>query len=160
MDKQKKTEFIRTLKYVCIAASAGVIQMGSNAILGLIWPKEVFPTGPVLFYLIGLVLSVVWNLTINRKFTFKAAGNMTKAVLLTIGFYVIFAPGSCLLQAWLVDGVLIEGWDFTLAYENCLHWYPLLGTALIMILNLGFEYPFQRFIVFRNSIDSAKKVEK
>ena len=76
MEKAKKKELIRTIKYVLIAASAGIIQFGSTAILALIWPVEKFANGPVLFYLIGLTLSVIWNLTINRKYTFKSANNM------------------------------------------------------------------------------------
>mgnify|MGYP003312184732 CR=1 FL=1 len=155
MEKEQKKELIRTLKYVIIAASAGVIQFGSTAILALIWPVEKFANGPVLFYLIGLTLSVIWNLTINRKYTFKSANNMGIAILWTLGFYIIFAPSSLLLQGWLTNGVLIE--DSTLVLKNCLGWHTLVGTIINMILNLGLEYPFQRFIVFRNSIDQTEK---
>ncbi len=155
MEAQKKKEVIRTLKYVLIAASAGIIQFGSTAILNLIWPVEKFSNGPVLFYLIGLILSVVWNLTINRKYTFKSASNMGIAILWTIGFYIIFAPASLLLQGWLTNGVLIE--NSSLVLNTYLGWHALIGTAICMVLNLGLEYPFQRFIVFRNSIDQTDK---
>lgn len=158
MDKAKKKEMLRTLKYVLVAASAGLIQFGSTAILSLIWPVEKFTNGPVLFYLIGLVLSVIWNLTINRKYTFKSANNMGIAILWTVGFYIIFTPASLLLQGWLTNGVMIEG--STLVLAHYLGWHTLIGTIINMVLNLGLEYPFQRFIVFRNSIDQTEKKEE
>lgn len=158
MEKAKKKELIRTLKYVLIAASAGLIQIGTTTILSLIWPVEKFSNGPVLFYFIGLVLSVIWNLTINRKYTFKSANNMGIAALWTIGFYLIFTPSTLLLQGWLTNGVLIE--DSKLVLENYLGWHTLIGTAICMILNLVLEFPFQKFIVFRGSIDQTEKKDK
>lgn len=155
MEKAKKKELIRTLKYVLIAASAGLIQIGSNSLLLLIWPVEKFANGPVLFYLIGLTLSVIWNLTINRKYTFKSANNITIAILWTIAFYIIFAPASLLLEAWLTNGVIIE--DTSLYLANHLNWYGLIGTAICMVLNLGLEFPFQKYIVFRGTIDQTEK---
>ena len=152
MDQNKKKELLRTLKYICIAASAGVIQFASTSILMLIWPKEKFPIGPALFYLIGLVLSVIWNLTINKKYTFKSAENITKAIWLTIAFYVVFAPTSTLFQAWLTNGNVLD-----LFYINNLNWSEFIGVVICMIINLGLEYPFQRFIVFRKSIDTLGK---
>lgn len=151
MEPAKKTELIRTFKYICIAASAGVIQFVSTLVLTLIWPKEEFSMGPALFYLIGLILSVIWNLTINRKYTFKSAANMKNAIWLTVAFYLIFAPASTLLQSWLSNGDVLN--LFTI---DCLDWHELVGTVICMILNLGLEYPFQRFIVFRKSIDTAE----
>lgn len=155
MEKNNKKELIRTIKYVLIAASAGLIQLGTTAILALIWPVEKFSNGPVLFYLIGLVLSVVWNLTINRKYTFKSTENMGRAILLTIAFYLVFTPASLLLQAWMTNGVLIE--NSSLVISTYLGWNTIIGTVVCMILNLGLEYPYQRFILFGKSIDTAKK---
>ena len=155
MEFDKKKELLRTLKYVCIAASAGLIQIGSTAILSFAWSVEKFSNGPVLFYLIGLILSVIWNLTINRKYTFKSANNVGIAILWTIGFYIIFTPLALLLQGYLTNGVLIE--DSSLILNTYLGLHTLIGTAVCMILNLAFEYPFQRFIVFRNSIDQTEK---
>ena len=158
MEAAKKKELIRTLKYVLIAASAGIIQFGSTAILNLIWPVEKFANGPVLFYVIGLLLSVIWNLTINRKFTFKSANNIGIAVLWTIGFYAIFTPASMFLQAWLTNGILIE--NSSLQISTYLGWHALIGTAICMVLNLLLEFPFQKYIVFRNSIDQTEKKDK
>lgn len=158
MEKAKKTELIRTLKYLAFTFSAGAIQFCSTALLTLIWPPEKFSMGPVLFYLIGLTLSVIWNVTINRKFTFKSAANLKVALLKTLGFYVIFAPASCFLQGWLTNGVMIEGSDLVL--QNSLGWPVLVGTIICMLVNLALEFPFQRFVVFGKSIDSNVKKEE
>lgn len=154
MEQVKKTELIRTLKYLAFTISAGAIQFISIWILSAIWPVEKFSNGPVLFYLIGLTLSVVWNLTINRKFTFKSAANLPVAMLKTIAFYIVFAPASCLLQGWLTNGVLVEG--SSLKIGTCLNWPVLVGTIICMLVNLALEFPYQRFIVFGKSIDSAE----
>jgi len=152
MEPQKKKETIRVIKYILIAASAGIIQFVSTLVLTLIWPKEKFSMGPALFYLIGLILSVIWNLTINRKYTFKSAANIKKAIWLTVAFYIVFAPASTLLQAWLVNGDVLN--LFTIPH---LGWHELIGVVICMVLNLGLEYPFQRYIVFRDSIDTNVK---
>ena len=157
MEEKKKKEVIRTLKYLAFTFSAGAIQFCSTWILSAIWPKEVFANGPVVFYLIGLLLSVIWNLTLNRKFTFKSAANLPLAMLETIAFYVVFAPASCFLQAWLTNGVLIEGWDgFVINPQSCLGLPTMVGTIICMVVNLLLEFPYQRFIVFGRSIDTAK----
>ena len=163
VQSNRKKEFFRFVKYSLIAASAGLIQLGSTTILSLIWPVDKFANGPVLFYFIGLVLSVVWNLTINRKYTFKSASNMGKAVLLTIIFYLIFTPTSMLLQGWLTNGILIEGFD-ALTIQSMFKTEPLglhtvVGTIICIVINFALEFPFQRFIVFGKSIDSAVKKE-
>lgn len=155
MEANKKKELFRTLKYLAFTVSAGAIQFCSTWILSAIWPVEKFANGPVLFYLIGLVLSVIWNLTFNRKFTFKSAANLPVAMLKTIGFYIVFTPASCFLQAWLTNGVLIEGWTFTI--KTFLGLPVLVGTIICMLVNLALEFPFQRFVVFGKSIDSADK---
>lgn len=158
MKKIKNPEVIRTLKYLLFTFSAGAIQFCSTWILSSIWPKEKFANGPVLFYAIGLILSVIWNLTFNRKFTFKSAKNLPVAMLQTIAFYIVFTPASCLLQGWLTNGVLIEGWDFTITSH--LNWPVLVGTIICMLVNLGLEFPYQRFVVFGKSIDSAVTTEE
>lgn len=154
MSKINKKEAIRSLKYLLFSASAGIIQLGTTSILYLIWPVEKFSNGPVLFYLIGLVLSVIWNLTFNRKFTFKSAANLPIAMLKTAAFYVVFTPASCLLQGFLTNGVLVE--NSTLIINTHLNWPTIVGTIICMIINFALEFPFQRFVVFGKSIDSNK----
>jgi putative flippase GtrA len=136
----KKKEILRTLKYVLFAASAGIIEFGSMTLLELIFGER--PDDDPLhwvFYTIALVLSVIWNFTINRRYTFKSASNIKKAMLLVLLFYLVFAPFSI----WL-EKVMTEKWG----------WHWIIATIVNMILNLALEFPYQRFIVFRNSIDT------
>lgn len=155
MEVAQKKELFRTLKYLAFTFSAGAIQFCSIWILSSIWPKEKFANGPVLFYAVGLILSVIWNLTFNRKFTFKSAKNYTVAMLQTIAFYIVFTPASCLLQGWLTNGVLIE--NSSLVINTHLDWPVLAGTIVCMLVNLLLEFPYQRFIVFGKSIDQTEK---
>ena len=100
-------------------------------------------------YLIALVLSVLWNFTLNRKFTFRSAANVPKAMLQVFGYYCVFTPATLLLGAYLTDGHLLE-WQ--LPGQG---WNEYLVTAINMLLNLSTEFLFQRYVVYRNQIDTA-----
>ena len=67
----KKAELLRSFKFLVFSVSAGVIEIVSFALLDetLGWPY--WPC-----YLIALILSVLWNFTLNRKFTFRSANNV------------------------------------------------------------------------------------
>ncbi len=130
----KKSELIRTIKYTLIAASAGLIQMGAFAIFESVL-HMVYWAG----YLISLAFSVIWNFTLNRRYTFKSAANIPVAMLKVLGYYAVFTPLSTLLGNWLAETV---GWNGYLVEIIC------------MLLNFITEFLFQRFVVFRNSIDS------
>ena len=132
-----KKEWLRSLKFVLFSASAGIIQMGSCALL-----NELVQLDYWLSYLISLVLSVVWNFTFNRKFTFKSTGNVGRAMILVALYYCAFTPLSTLLEHYLAD---------TLA------WNEYIVTFLNMLLNMVTEFLFQRFVVFRKTLDTAKK---
>jgi putative flippase GtrA len=135
-----KHEFLRTVKYVLIAASAGIVQIGSFTLM-----NELIGWDYWLSYLIALVLSVVWNFTFNRRYTFKSASNIPKAMLLVFAYYCVFTPLSTLLEHYLTDR---------------LHWNEYLVTAINMLLNLATEFPFQRFVVFRKTIDTNDLAQK
>lgn len=111
--------------------------------------------GTVIFYIIGLVLSVIYNVTVNRKFTFKSASNYSIALLQTIGFYIVFTPLSSLLQAWLTNGDILSVWQI-----SHLGLHTLLGTFICMFVNLLLEWPYQRYVVFRKSVDTTAKEEE
>ena len=83
----KKKEFFRTVKFVLFSVSAGVIQIGSYTLI-----KEFLHDSPQVSHLISLALSVLWNFTLNRKFTFCSANNVPIAMLKTAAFYVVFTP--------------------------------------------------------------------
>ena len=91
-EKKSKKEFFRALKFLIISISAGIIQIGTFALF-----NEVFQWNYWLSYLLSLLLSIVWNFTINRKITFKSANNIKLAMLLVLAFYAVFTP----LSTWL-----------------------------------------------------------
>ena len=131
-----KKEFLRTLKFILFSISAGLIQILSEILL-----LEVFHLLPWVSYLISLVLSVLWNFTLNRKFTFHSAANVPIAMLKVAGFYLVFTP----LSTW---------WTAVLTGTG-VGWNEYVVLVLTMLVNFVTEYLFQRFVVFRNSIDTA-----
>ena len=137
---EKKKEFFRALKFVLFSASAGIIELAVFALL-----NELIGLPYWLCYLVALVASVVWNFTLNRKFTFQSANNVPKAMLLVALFYAVFTPLTTLLGNWLAEG---------------LHWNEYLVTAINMALNLTTEYLYDRFVVFRGSIDTNERAQK
>ncbi|MBE6958649.1 MAG: GtrA family protein [Ruminococcaceae bacterium] len=135
-----KKEIFRTLKFVLFSASAGIIQFGSFALL-----NELVGLQEWLSYLISLVLSVIWNFTFNRKYTFKSTENIGKAMLLVALYYCVFTPASTWLEHYLTDTML---------------WNEYLVTAINMVLNFVTEFLFQRFVVYRNSVDTNELAKK
>jgi putative flippase GtrA len=143
MTKESNRELIRTIKFVLFSISAGVIQILSFTLLNELMTWPYWPS-----YLISITLSVLWNFTLNRRFTFKSANNVPIAMLQTAGFYVVFTPLTTWMGNYLVETLL---------------WNEYLVTGINMVLNFVLEYLFQRFVVFRNSLDTndlAKKEQK
>ena len=135
-----KKEILRTIKYALIAASAGIIQLGSFALLNELVHLSYWQS-----YLIALVLSVLWNFTLNRRYTFQSAANVPKAMALVFAYYLVFTPLSTWLEHFLTESY---------------HWNEYLVTAINMLLNFVTEFLFQRFVVFRNSLDTNANAKK
>ena len=133
MTIEKKKELIRVIKYVLFSASAGVIQLLSFTLLNELTGWSYWPC-----YLIALTLSVLWNFTLNRQFTFKAANNVPLAMLKVFLYYCAFTP----LSTWWGDALTKAGWN---------EYVVLIGT---MLINFVTEYLFYQLVVFRNSIDT------
>ena len=129
--------FLMFLKFALFSASAGLIQIGSYT---LFFEVAHFPEW--LSYLLALILSVLWNFTLNRKFTFKSANNVPIAMLKVACYYLVFTPLSTMLERLLAD---------------TLGWNGYLVTAINMALNFTTEFLYQRFFVFGKSIDTAEK---
>lgn len=140
MQKEQKRELIRTIKFVLFSASAGIIEFLSYTLL-----LELLHVGNQFSHPISVALSVLWNFTLNRRFTFQSANNVPIAMALTAAFYVAFIPLSTLLSNFLVA---------------TLGWMQYLVKAIIMLSNFVLEYLFQRFVVFRNSIDTNDLAKK
>ena len=137
MEENKKKELLRMLKFTLFSISAAVIQIGSFTILN----ELVFKSGYWIQYLISVVLSVIWNFTLNRNFTFKSANNVPVAMAKTLLFYVVFIPVSTFGGEWL---------------EPYVNEYIILIST--MLINFVGEYLYQRFYVFKDSIET--KIEK
>ena len=127
-------EWVRILKFVLFSASAGIIQFGSFALLNELTPWRYWPC-----YLISLILSILWNFTFNRRFTFRSNANIARAMLLVLAFYAVFTPVTTCLGDWLAEDML---------------WNEYIVTIINMLLNLTLEYLYQRFVVYRNRIDN------
>lgn len=134
MRKQQGKELWRVVKFVLFSASAGVIQISSFALFNELTGWPYWPS-----YLLSLLLSILWNFTLNRKFTFKSAANVPAAMAKVVAYYCVFTPVTTLLGNWLVEGM---GWN------------EYLVTALNMLINLSTEYLYQRYVVYRNQVDN------
>lgn len=128
-------EFWRFVKFALFSASAGIIEMGAFALLTELTDWSYWPC-----YLTALLLSILWNFTLNRKFTFRSVANVPVAMLKVLGFYAVFVPVTTILGDYLAD---------------TLHWNGYLVTGINMGLNFVTEYLFQRFVVYGDSIDSS-----
>ena len=135
---EKKKELLRTVKFTLFSVSAGIIQVVSFALF-----EEVLHLEHWLAYLLSLVLSVLWNFTLNRKFTFQSAANVPVAMLKVALFYVVFTP----LSTW---------WTAQLTGPK-IGWNEYLVLALTMATNFIGEYLYQRFVVYGKSLDTAKQ---
>ena len=136
---KNKREWGRVLKFTLFSISAGAIEMASFALLNELLHGSYWPC-----YLIALTLSVLWNFTLNRKFTFQSANNVPQAMALVLLYYCAFTPLSTLLGSYLAD---------------TLHWNEYLVTFLNMVLNLVTEYVYDRLVVYRG-VDTARRPEK
>ena len=137
MQKDSKAkEIIRAAKFTLISISAGLIQIGSFTLM-----YEAMDIEYWISYLVSLLLSILWNFTINRKVTFKSASNVPRAMLQLLGFYAVFTPVTMILGQWVenggVDGLVVE--------------------LVTMLLNFVLEFLFCRFVIYRDSCDSAVK---
>lgn len=133
----KNAELIRAVKFLFFSISAGVIELGSFALLNELTSFSYWPC-----YLIALVLSVLWNFTLNREFTFKSAANVPVAMLKVAAYYAVFTPVTTILGNYLAENLM---------------WNEYLVTAINMILNFVTEFLYQRFFVYGKSIDTKAK---
>ncbi len=144
MNKKKnlffESELWRAVKFTLFSISAGAIQIIAYELLDKLtgwpyWPK----------YLIALLLSVIWNFTLNRKFTFKSASNVPLAMLKVLGYYAVFTPLSTLFGNWLTEKC---GWNGTFV------------TILNMLINFVTEYLFDKYFVFNDKKDKEEKEDE
>ena len=126
-------DLLQTIKFTLFSISAGAIQLGSFALFYDVLHMAWWPS-----YLISLILSVLWNFTLNRNFTFKSASNVPIAMLKVFIYYCIFTPLSTYIGNYLTSS---------------LHWNDYLVTILNMLVNLVTEFLYQKYYVFRDTLD-------
>ena len=130
-----KAQIWQAIKFTLFSISAGVIQIGSFALL------ELFIEGYWIPYLTSLLLSILWNFTLNRRYTFKSAANVPVAMAKVLGFYAVFTP----LSTWLGNMAAIAG-----APE-----FLVLGVT--MLLNFVLEFLFCKLVVYRGQENTREE---
>ncbi len=133
--KDSKNQFWQAIKFTLFSISAGIIQIASFAIL------EIFIKDYWIPYLISLILSIIWNFTLNRRYTFKSAANIPVAMTKVFGFYLVFTPVSTYL------GNLAESYGAN----------DFLILIITMLSNFVLEFLFCKFVVYRGKEDTLSK---
>ena len=133
-------EIKRGIKFAVFSVSAGIIEFASFALLDGFTKWDYW-----LKYLIALMLSILWNFTLNRHFTFRSAGNVPIAMIKVACFYLVFTPVTTVLGNYLVE---------------TLGWNDMLVTIINMAFNLVTEYFYDRYIVFGKTIDTNTLIKK
>ena len=129
-----KKELIRKIKFTVFSLSAGLIEIGLFTLL-----NECTGFNYWACYLIALIVSIVWNFTLNREFTFKSTTNVPVAMFKVFIFYLIFTPITTILGNYLV---------------NDLSFNEYLMTGINMLANFILEYLYDKHIVFKGKIDT------
>lgn len=152
----KKDNILQAVKFALFSASAGIVQVVTFTLLNEFVPhiestnkivKWFFESEYGGFYLAALILSVLWNFTVNRKFTFKSAANIPTAMLKVFGFYCVFTPVSVILGEIAAKNLT---WDFKE--------YLILGVT--MATNMVTEFLYCRFVVYKDSMNTNGLAEK
>ena len=157
----KNKELWRAIKFTLFSISAGVIQIVSSFLLKFVIIDRVMdpnatmtfiieqPTSTFIADTVGLALSVIWNFTFNRKFTFKAASNVPIAMLLAFVFYIPFYPFQIWYVAMVEKGLSAIG-----------DWGYVIGLGTCMVINFVLEFLWQQFVVFRGKVDTNDLAKK
>lgn len=140
MISEKRKETLRVVKFVMFSISAGVIEILAFTLLNELTDWPYWPC-----YLIALILSVIWNFTLNRKFTFKSVANVPVAMAKILAFYCVFTPVTTILGNYLAES---------------LHWNEYIVTGINMGLNISTEYLYDRFVVFRKTLDTNNLAQR
>lgn len=127
------TSVWQVVKFTLFSISAGLIQVAAFTLMETVFHLPYWPS-----YLTALVLSVLWNFTFNRRYTFRSDASVGRSMLLVALFYAVFTPVS----TWWGDALTTAGWN------------DFLVLAITMAVNFVTEFLYQRFVVYRNRIDT------
>ncbi len=152
-NKKKNSNAIQALKFALFSASAGIIQIVSFTLLNELFPNMegnnaitnwLFNSEYGAKYLVALILSVLWNFTFNRKFTFKSANNIPIAMLKVFGFYCVFTPVSTILGEMATQKL---PWDFG----------EYIVLAVTMATNMVTEFLYCKYVVYNEKSENKGK---
>ena len=135
----EKSNIIQMVKFTLFSISAGIIQIGSFTLMNELLPLPVWFS-----YLTSLLLSIVWNFTFNRRFTFKSAANVPIAMAKLLGFYAVFTPVSTYL-VYLAEKAGVSEY---------------ITVILSMLSNFILEFLFSKFVIYKNQENTLTKKEK
>lgn len=138
--KNNKREIIRAVKFALVSASAGIVEIGVFTLMNEFTGLKYWPC-----YLTALIASVLWCFTINRRYTFKSAKNVPRAMAMVFAFYIVFTPATTILGNYLAE---------------TLHWNEYLVTGINMALNLTLEYLYDTYVVYRGEMDNNDIAKK
>ena len=136
----RKKAVWQAVKFTLFSISAGIIQVVSFALLHDVLGLESYWISHVL----SLILSVLWNFTFNRRYTFRSDASLTRSMALVALYYVVFTPAS--------------GWWGTALSEAGVH--DWLVEAMNLLINFVTEFFFQRFVVYRTSLDTNEVAKR
>ena len=130
---KKNDELIQAIKFTLFSLSAGIIQFASFKIFSTVLKMDWWPS-----YLLSLILSVLWNFTLNRNFTFQSASNVPVAMFKVFLFYLAFTPLSTIFGNYLTSS---------------LRWNGDLVTGINMVINLVSEFLYDKYVVFTDALN-------
>lgn len=133
--ENNKAQIWQAIKFTLFSISAGVIQVGSFAVLELVIEGYWIP------YLVSLLLSILWNFTLNRRYTFKSAANVPVAMAKVLGFYAVFTP----LSTWLGNIAAVAGVP------------EFLVLGITMLANFVLEFLFCKLVVYRGQENTREE---
>ena len=135
----KKKLCMQMFIFTLFSISAGIVQVASFTIFNELLHWQYWPA-----YLTALILSVVWNFTFNRRYTFKSAANVPVAMLKLFGFYAVFTP----LSTW--GGAVVEA-----AGVN-----EYIVLIVTMLANFVLEFLFCKYVIYLHQEDTRKNNKK
>ena len=127
------TSVWQVVKFTLFSISAGLIQVAAFTLMETVFHLPYWPS-----YLTALVLSVLWNFAFTRRYTFRSDASVGRSMLLVALFYAVFTPVS----TWWGHALTTAGWN------------DFLVLAITMAVNFVTEFLYQRFVVYRNRIDT------
>lgn len=134
----KTGSFMQMVKFTLFSISAGILQIGSFTLFNELFKWMYWPA-----YLLSLILSIVWNFTVNRRYTFKSAANIPVAMTKLFAFYAVFTPVS----TWL--GHLAEGAG--------INDYIIL--IVTMLTNFVLEFLFCKLVIYKNQENTRQEIK-